>query len=134
MKLLNRLGVFFLIAFLLVGEAILITGYFMHVRVKVGLADMQEIQKARLALVIVSFHSYYHVWPANQGSIDNQALVELGGFPGALINTQHIDFFKNNNVNMVIQDENGRPLMFSTDDSIGTCTVFSVANENKDNR
>ena len=95
---------------------------------KRGLMDMRELQKAQLALVFVSFHSYYHEWPCPPGPVNTDAYTELGGFKDAKINTQHIDFLDKNNCDGDFLDSRGKDLYFKPDDSIGTCTVYENSN------
>jgi hypothetical protein len=82
-----------------------------------------ETQKAQIALVIVSFHSYYHVWPCPEGTLGTSALEELTGLDEARINTQHIDFFEKNHVSVSLVDPDDRPLQCKFDDKFGTCFV-----------
>ncbi|MCE0496562.1 MAG: hypothetical protein LV481_01260 [Methylacidiphilales bacterium] len=93
---------------------------------KLELFNMREYQKAQLALVIVSFHSYYHEWPGPPGPIDTNVYLELVGYKDAKINTQHIDFFEKNNCDGDTLDENGHDFLFKPDDSIGTCSVYEL--------
>jgi len=89
-----------------------------------SLNHYRELQKVQVALAIVTFHSYYHVWPVPSGPLDTNALFELDGSKEAKINTQHIDFFEKNNCDENLLDRNGRNLFFKPDDSIGTCSVY----------
>jgi hypothetical protein len=119
-----RLGLFALVVVLILGCFYGEANFFFNAMNKRGLMDMQELQKAQLALVLVSFHSYYHVWPGPTGPLGDDIQTELGGFKEAKINTQHINFFDRTGSDMDTLDSHGNDLYFKPDNSIGTCTVY----------
>ena len=108
---------------LAVFEAIALVLFFTHVVNKLIEMDIDDAQKTQIALVLVSFHSYYHVWPCAPGPLDSDAEAELAGSDDAKINTKHINFFDRNNCHEALYF-NGHTLFFKTDDSIGTCVVY----------
>ena len=109
---------------LLFAEAFCLARFFANLTVTIKEADWRELQRKEITLTIVSFHSYYRTWPCPPGPLNENALDELGGFTTAVVNTKHIDFFKENNCTMLLQDAKGHPLLFQPDDVIGTCVVF----------
>jgi hypothetical protein len=122
-----RLGLFAIVVALILGCFYGEARFFISGAIRQGLIDYRKLQKAQVALAIVSFHSYYHKWPGHPGSLDESCLAELSGFEDAKINTQHIDFFEKNGSDGNLLDSHGNALYFKTDESIGTCTVYENA-------
>ena len=120
-----RLGLFTFLVCLFLGQAIVIARHYSDVMDKQGLVAMREMQKTQIALVLVSFHSYYHDWPVSPGQLDDNAYFELVGDNDDKINTQHINFFEKNNCDGDLVDGRGNYLWFKPDDSIGTCSVYA---------
>jgi hypothetical protein len=129
MKRLYRLGLFALLVCLFLGQAIALCSFYSNRMIKRELINMQKVREAKIQAVLISFHSYYHVWPVPPGQLDDTALFELGGFNEATINKQHINFFYKIGCTYNLEDINYHNFLFKTDDSIGTCTVYSESGE-----
>jgi hypothetical protein len=119
-----RLSLFTFLVCLIFAGGWQIENHFFNIIEKQERIDALELQKVKLALVISTFYSYYHEWPGPPGPLDDSISTELGGFEGAKINKQHINFFKKNSCYMDLQDDDGHQLFFKPDDSIGTCSVY----------
>jgi hypothetical protein len=86
-----------------------------------------EVQEKALALVITSFHSYYHMWPGRPAPIDNNVQGELMGDELATINKDKINFFKLTDSSYRVDNYQNKRFCFRVDDSTGTCVVFIPA-------
>ena len=82
-----------------------------------------ESQKREVELALVSFYSYYHVWPCPSGPLNTRALEELMGLNEAQINNRHINFFDLNHISPALSDSAGIPLRFEPNNSMGACVV-----------